>query len=287
MLTVHSVAELREKVIAAKAAGKKVGLVPTMGNLHEGHITLLREAKKQTEFTVVSIFVNPTQFGPNEDFDNYPRTLPDDQEKLAAAGLDLLFAPSIDEMYPNGPEPASKVIVPELSSILCGRNRPIHFTGVATVVSKLFNMALPDKAFFGEKDFQQLTVIKTFTKELCFPVEVIGVPTVRESNGLAMSSRNGYLSEAEKNQAGKIYQLLNATADALTQPEFIISKETIEDLCDKATIELADAGFEPDYFSICRRSDLMPAGSGDSELVILVAAKLGNARLIDNLQVNI
>lgn len=287
MLTVNSIAELREKVFAAKAAGKKVGFVPTMGNLHEGHITLVREARKTTDFTVCSIFVNPTQFGAGEDLDSYPRTLEADKEKLEAAGLDLLFAPSVEEMYPNGAEPVAKVIVPGLSDILCGRSRPIHFTGVATVVSKLFNMAQPDEAFFGEKDFQQLTVIKAFTKELCFPVKVVGVPTVRETNGLAMSSRNGYLSEEEKQQAGKIFQLLNATADAIRQPEFIISMETIQDLCDKAIIELAEAGFEPDYFSIRRQSDLQLPVSSDANLVILVAAKLGGARLIDNLKVDL
>lgn len=287
MKTVHTIHDLREAVKNAKAAGKKVGFVPTMGNLHDGHISLVDVARKHSDFTICSIFVNPTQFGANEDLDKYPRTLAEDQAKLEAAGLDLVFAPTVDEMYPNGTEMLAQVTVPGLSEILCGASRPNHFTGVATVVSKLFNMVQPDSAFFGEKDFQQLTVIRCMVSELAFPIEIVGVPTVREASGLAMSSRNGYLSNEDKEKAALLYQLLQKTAKQLQEDSFFPSEEAIQNLCDKAIEELAVAGFEPDYYSIRRQSDLKFPHSRDRDLVILLAAKLNGTRLIDNLKVSL
>ncbi|MBL4865009.1 MAG: pantoate--beta-alanine ligase, partial [Pseudomonadales bacterium] len=256
MELIKSLDDLRQKIREHKQQGKTVALVPTMGNLHEGHITLAREAKKIADIAVASIFVNPTQFGANEDLDSYPRTLEADGEKLAGAGLDLLFTPSVDTMYPNGLELQASVIVPGLSEELCGATRPGHFTGVATVVSKLFNLFQPDIALFGEKDFQQLMVIKRFSKELAFPIQIIGVPTVREDNGLAMSSRNGYLTVEEKQKAAMIYKTLQQAKEEIENPRFKLDEKSIRSLCDHAEMYLTENGFDPEYFTVRRAEDL-------------------------------
>jgi pantoate--beta-alanine ligase len=280
MRTVHTIAELRVQVAAWRRAGERVAFVPTMGNLHRGHIHLVEQARELAPRTVASIFVNPTQFGPNEDFAGYPRTLDGDSRQLTAAGLDLLFAPGVAEMYPRPLAEMTQVTVPELSGILCGASRPIHFRGVATVVSKLFNMVQPDVALFGEKDWQQLVVIRRLVTDLDFPIEIVGVPTVREADGLAMSSRNGYLSTEERAIAPTLYATLVASAERLRAGERDYARLTTE-----AKARLATAGFRPDYFEIRRAHDLQPPTDGDADLRILAAAGLGRARLIDNLAV--
>jgi len=280
MNTVFSVQELRQVIAGWRRDGATVAFVPTMGNLHDGHITLLRKARTLADRTVVSIFVNPIQFGRGEDYARYPSTLEADQEKLGAAGLDLLFAPNLDQLYPGGIEEDTRVTVPGLSTILCGQYRPGHFSGVATVVSKLFNNVQPDVALFGEKDYQQLLVIKRMVHDLLIPVEVVGQPIVRETDGLAMSSRNGYLNAEERSRAPLIFQTLNKAADRLrAQDGSLIAIETA------GMAELAAAGFRPEYLSIRRAADLSPPQAGDESLQILVAAWLGAARLIDNLRV--
>lgn len=278
MRTVNSTAELREQVGAWRRQGDKIAFVPTMGNLHAGHLALVERAKQHADRVVVSIFVNPLQFGPGEDFDSYPRTLAADAEKLEQVATDLLFAPSAAEVYPQGHAVASQIEVPEVSQGLCGESRPGHFAGVATVVAKLFNMVQPDVALFGEKDYQQLQVIRRMVADLCFPIEIIGVPTMREADGLAMSSRNGYLSSVERSAAPKLYQAL-----------LEVRQELVQGRADFATLEqqgialLEVAGFEPEYFSIRQAGSLQPAEPGMSELIILAASKLGKTRLIDNL----
>ena len=280
MRTVHTIAELRAQVAAWRQAGERVAFVPTMGNLHRGHIHLVERAREQAPRTVASIFVNPTQFGPNEDFAGYPRTLAEDARQLKAAGLDVLFAPPVAEIYPRPLEDMTAVTVPELSGILCGASRPTHFRGVATVVGKLFNMVQPDAALFGEKDWQQLMVIRRLVEDLNFPVEIIGVPTVREADGLAMSSRNRYLTPQERAIAPALYATLSASAQRLRAGE-----RDYQRLADEAKTALAAAGFRPDYFEIRRAGDLKPPSGEDTHLRILAAAWLGKARLIDNLAV--
>ncbi|RLT94738.1 pantoate--beta-alanine ligase [Ketobacter sp.] len=278
MKTVNSIEALRAAVKAQRMAGKRIGFVPTMGNLHAGHITLVTEGLRQADFMVSSVFVNPTQFGPNEDFDNYPRTLDADAAKLEAAGCHLLFAPPVDEMYPGDQDTWAKVVVTEITDRHCGAARPGHFDGVSTVVTKLFNIVKPDVALFGKKDFQQLAVIRRMTTALCFDIEVVGVDTVREANGLAMSSRNGYLSADEKNRGAKLYRCLCAAKEAIQQGE-----RDYMAVSQRANQELTGAGFEPEYFSVCRADTLEPATATDSDLVILAAARMGKARLIDNI----
>ena len=275
MLTVHSIAEVRDQVRAWKQAGQRIGFVPTMGNLHAGHISLVCEALKHSDRVVASVFVNPTQFGPSEDFDSYPRTLDADSRQLAEAGCHLLFAPSVDEMYPE--KNRTWVDVDDLGNYLCGASRPGHFRGVTTVVSKLLHIVQPDVACFGEKDFQQLAIIRRMVRDLFFPVEIIGVPTCREASGLAMSSRNGYLSDAEKAQAAEIHKVLQALkADIRVQSGDYRALES------KYSQTLESKGFKVDYLSIANADTLAPATLPDRHLVIAVAAKLGNTRLIDN-----
>lgn len=280
MKTVHSIAELRQQVRDWRQAGLRVGFVPTMGNLHAGHISLIDEARRHADKVVASIFVNPTQFGPSEDFDSYPRTLQADSEKLQAAQCDLLFAPSVDEMYPQ--KNRTWVDVDELGDHLCGASRPGHFRGVSTVVSKLFNIVLPDIACFGEKDFQQLAIIRRMVQDLFIPVQIIGVPTAREANGLAMSSRNGYLSAAQKDQASAIYATLQDLKARIQGGE-----RDFAALVKLGTDRLAQAGFAVDYLTISNADTLAPASSPDSHLLIAVAAKLGATRLIDNVTLSI
>lgn len=280
MRIITTIAELRAQVREWRARGERVGLVPTMGNLHAGHLRLVEALAARAERRVVSIFVNPTQFGAGEDFDSYPRTLEADCERLAPLGVDVVFAPSVAEVYPDGPELRTRVDVPALAGELCGRARPGHFAGVATVVTKLFNIVQPDVAAFGKKDYQQLQVIRTVVRDLNIPIAIVGVETEREPSGLAMSSRNGYLSADERERAGLIYRSLQAAAEALRAGRPVAEVERA------GRAQLDGAGFATDYFEVRRQLDLAPAGSEDAELVILVAARLGPARLIDNLELN-
>ncbi|KEF30315.1 Pantoate--beta-alanine ligase [Marinobacter nitratireducens] len=281
MRTVHSLKELRTILRGYRQQGKTIGLVPTMGNLHEGHISLVRKASEAADIVVTSIFVNPMQFGAGEDLDTYPRTLADDQEKLEAAGNTLVFAPTVDEIYPEGLASQTQVVVPDVSDGHCGASRPGHFEGVATVVTMLFNMVQPDLAVFGEKDFQQLAVIRKMTRDLMMPVEVIGAPTVREDDGLAKSSRNGYLSDKERQIAPAVYQTLQATARKLSD-----GRADFEALEQEAEASLTQAGLRPDYFNIVNSLTLKPAKPDDNDITLLVAAFLGTTRLIDNLTVS-
>lgn len=278
MQIVHTIAELRDWLSAWRRAGERIALAPTMGNLHAGHIRLVDEARRLAPRAVASIFVNPMQFGPQEDFDSYPRTLEEDSRKLEAVGLDLLFAPSLVEVYARPLESMTQVEVPGLSTILCGAFRPGHFRGVATVVAKLLNMVQPDAGVFGEKDWQQLIVIRRMVEDLNLPVEVVGVPTVREPDGLAMSSRNNYLLPAERAVAPGLYAVLNEAAERIGAGER--DYRTVQE---SALARLEEKGFKPDYFEVRRAYDLREPAEGDIELRILAAAWLGKARLIDNI----
>ncbi|MEH6395013.1 pantoate--beta-alanine ligase [Pseudoalteromonas sp.] len=282
MQSITEIKSLRSQIKAWRQAGLSVALVPTMGNLHQGHFSLVEKAKNMADKVVVSIFVNPMQFGVNEDLDNYPRTLVADKQGLAELGTDIVFTPTVETIYPNGLDAQSFVDVPGISMGYCGGSRPGHFRGVATVVTKLFNLVQPDYACFGEKDFQQLQVIKTMAHDLSIPVEIIGVATSREVSGLAMSSRNGYLSENQKETATELFRTLNWSAEQLNA-----GKRDFAEICQQATQRLQQAGLKPDYFEIAQRDTLKNATLNDSHLVILAAAFLGPVRLIDNLQVDI
>jgi len=277
MRTVHTVSELRVILGAQREKRKRISLVPTMGNLHEGHIALVEAARHQGDFVVTSIFVNPMQFGANEDLDTYPRTLTSDQEKLGEAGNDLVFAPSVSEVYPEGMDTHTQVVVPDLSERHCGVSRPGHFTGVATVVSMLFNMVQPDVAVFGEKDFQQLAIIRKMVRDQFIPVHIVGVSTRRAPDGLALSSRNGYLTPEQRAAAPALYRTLQDTAEAVRQGN------TDFPALEKAALEgLEKAGMRPDYFHIVNSDSLKPAAAGDPHITILGAVYLGKTRLIDN-----
>ncbi|MCK7549085.1 pantoate--beta-alanine ligase [Marinobacter koreensis] len=281
MRTIHSLKELRTILRGYRRQGKTIGLVPTMGNLHEGHISLVRKAVESADIVVTSIFVNPMQFGANEDLATYPRTLAEDQEQLEAAGNTLVFAPSAEEIYPEGLAQQTRVVVPEVSDGHCGASRPGHFEGVATVVTMLFNMVQPDLAVFGEKDYQQLAVIRKMVRDLMVPVEILGAPTVREEDGLAKSSRNGYLNEQERAIAPAVYRTLTTTAEKLAN-----GHTDFRALEKEAEQALSEAGLRPDYFNIVNSLTLKPATDGDRDLTLLVAAFLGTTRLIDNLSVS-
>ena len=282
METVSSLSGLRAVIGRWKRSGYTIALVPTMGNLHEGHISLLNHARECADRTVLSIFVNPIQFGKGEDYDKYPSTLADDKNKLEKYGLDLLFTPDLKQLYPVGTDIDTRINVPGLSNILCGESRPNHFSGVATVVTKLLSNVQPEMAFFGEKDYQQVLVIKRMTHDLCLPVDIVGLPIVREPDGLAMSSRNAYLAQNERRRAPEIYQTLKAAAESLRQ-----GKKGIDDIEQEALGRLEKAGFRPEYVSIRRTEDLGKPIAGDTRLSILIAAWLGRARLIDNLKVRV
>ena len=282
MNTVKTVRELRAAVARARSEGKRIGFVPTMGNLHSGHAALVAKAAQRVDFVVASIFVNPLQFGAGEDLDKYPRTLAADQEKLLEAGCHLLFAPTVEEMYPDGMAGQTRVSVPQLSEGLCGASRPGHFEGVATVVSKLFNMVQPDLAVFGQKDYQQLAVIRALVHDLNMPIQIIGEPTVRAADGLALSSRNGYLSEEQRAIAPVLYRSLCQIAQAIRNGERDYPKLVAEQ-----QQQLEAAGLRRDYLEIRQAQNLRPATAQDRELVILVAAYLGATRLIDNLHLDL
>nr|WP_298173572.1 pantoate--beta-alanine ligase [uncultured Pseudomonas sp.] len=278
MNTVKTVRELRAAVAQARAEGKQIGFVPTMGNLHAGHTALVEKATQRADFVVASIFVNPLQFGPNEDLDSYPRTLAADQEKLFEAGCNLLFTPDVEEMYPHGMAGQTRVSVAGVSEGLCGASRPGHFEGVATVVTKLFNLVQPDLAIFGQKDFQQLAVIRTLVHDLNMPIQIIGEPTVRADDGLALSSRNGYLNAEQRAAAPALYRSLVQMADAIRRGE-----RDYPTLIAAAQAQQVAAGFRPDYLEVRESNNLRPASKDDRQLVILVAAFIGSTRLIDNL----
>jgi pantoate--beta-alanine ligase len=279
MDTVTTNAAVRERVRRWRADGVRIAFVPTMGNLHPGHISLIEAARRGAARFIASIFVNPMQFGPNEDFAHYPRTASKDAQMLGAAGCDLMFMPDVREIYPDGFERGTRVEVPELSRILCGQFRPGHFEGVTTVVAKLFNIVEPDVAVFGEKDYQQLTIIRRMVADMCYPIEVVAAPTVREADGLAMSSRNQYLTAAQRQIAPRLYAALQAAVQRLTaahQDYAAIEREGI--------LALETAGMEPEYFAIRTASTLSAPQESAEALVVLAAARLGKARLIDNLK---
>ena len=275
-------AQLQRALRDERAKGNRIAFVPTMGNLHEGHLDLVRRARELCDIVVVSIFVNPMQFGPNEDLDAYPRTLTADKEKLFAEGVQYLFAPEAGEIYPEGLEVQSAVSVPQLSDTLCGATRPGHFTGVATVVTKLFNIVQPDVAVFGEKDFQQLSIIRKMVVDLCLPIEIVGVPTTRDEDGLALSSRNGYLTAQEREKAPLLNQLLTECREAIA-----CGFDNYRELEAHAKLKLIQAGFEPDYFEIRDARTLGEVSEQTEEVAILAAARLGKPRLIDNVRLNL
>jgi pantoate--beta-alanine ligase len=282
MQIVSDVTQLRSTIKNWKQQGLTVSFVPTMGNLHRGHFSLVEKAQQMADKVVVSIFVNPMQFGQNEDLDSYPRTLQDDSSGLIEQGADLLFTPSVDTIYPKGLAAQSYIDVPGVTDGHCGASRPGHFRGVATIVNKLFNLVQPDIACFGKKDFQQLAVIKTMVDDLSMPIEIIGIETKRESSGLAMSSRNNYLSDAEKQQASQLYQIIKETELALKE-----DNSNIANITKIAKLKIEQQGFVFDYFNICHAKSLKPAEQNDKDLVILAAVYLSNVRLIDNLQLSI
>lgn len=282
MNTVKTVRELRAAVARARSEGKRIALVPTMGNLHAGHAALVTKASQRADFVVASIFVNPLQFGPSEDLDKYPRTLAADQEKLLGAGCHLLFAPTVEEMYPDGMEGQTRLHVTGVSEGLCGGSRPGHFDGVATVVCKLFNMVQPDIALFGEKDFQQLAVIRKLVRDLNLPIQIFGEPTVRAEDGLALSSRNGYLTEEQRAVAPVLQRTLKQLAERIRHGE-----RDYPALLAEGRQQIEAAGLRIDYLEARESAGLRPATAQDHQLVILVAAFLGSTRLIDNLAFHI
>ncbi|GGE54399.1 pantothenate synthetase [Halopseudomonas oceani] len=279
MNTLHTIAQVRAAVSRARQEGKRIGMVPTMGNLHAGHIALVEKALQRTDYVVVSIFVNPMQFGPGEDLDSYPRTLAEDQKKLLDVGAHLVFAPTASEMYPEGMEGHTRVSVPVVSEGLCGGSRPGHFEGVATVVSKLLNIVGPDVAVFGQKDYQQLAVIRKMAHDLCLPVQIMGHPTIRAEDGLALSSRNGYLSAEQRAIAPILQRTLQQIA-----AEVQGGRNDYAQIITEASQRLSDAGMRPDYLDLRNAENLAPVSDDTAELVVLAAAYLGTTRLIDNLE---
>ena len=278
MNTVKNLQQLRAAISRARSEGKRIAFVPTMGNLHAGHIALIQHATERADFVVASIFVNPLQFGANEDLDSYPRTLAADQSKLLEAGCNLLFTPDAQEMYPQGMAQQTIVSVPGVSAGLCGDSRPGHFDGVATIVCKLFNMVQPDIALFGEKDFQQLAVIRKMVADLNIPVHIFGVPIVRDHDGLALSSRNGYLSAQQRAAAPALQQCLQALKAQIKN-----GRRDYATLFEQFKTDLQAAGFRLDYVELRDALSLQPAAMDSTQLVLLAAAYLGSTRLIDNL----
>ncbi|MGO2243245.1 MAG: pantoate--beta-alanine ligase [Halomonas sp.] len=280
MRTLRDIDQLRSILREHRLNGQRIALVPTMGNLHAGHLALIACARQHADIVVASLFVNPMQFGPGEDLDGYPRTFSADQTQLSDAGCDVLFAPTVSALYPNGLDAQTRVHVPVVGEGLCGGSRPGHFDGVSTVVSMLFSLVQPDIACFGEKDYQQLAVIRKMVRDLHMPIDIIGVPIVRADDGLALSSRNGYLSEQERAAAPALYRTLCSLRDALERGD------PIEAALRQGTAALSDAGFTPDYLEL-RELMLGPISGGTHHSVLLAAAKLGPARLIDNLRVEL
>ncbi|GKX44331.1 pantothenate synthetase [Pectobacterium carotovorum subsp. carotovorum] len=282
MLIIETPLLLRREIRRWRQEGKRIALVPTMGNLHDGHMTLVDEARARADIVIVSVFVNPMQFERPDDLARYPRTLQEDCEKLNRRGADLVFAPSPDVIYPNGLESQTFVDVPGLSSLLEGASRPGHFRGVATIVSKLFNLVQPDVACFGEKDYQQLALIRQLVRDMGYDIDIIGVPIVRAKDGLALSSRNGYLSAEERQRASHVYQVMMDMATQLDNGD-----RQIDTLLGQAADKLREAGFTPDELFIRDADTLQPLNAASTRAVILMAAWLGKARLIDNHQVDL
>ena len=282
MNTYHKIIELRRILKENRRLGKRIGFVPTMGNLHDAHIELVRQAKQNNDVVVCSIFVNPLQFGANEDLEKYPRTLAADAEKLEAVGCDFLFNPLVGEMYPNGLDQQTRVVCPTMTDVLCGASRPGHFEGVTTVVAKLFNIVQPDEVYFGLKDFQQLAVIRRMVEDLCMDISIVGVPTVREPDGLAMSSRNGFITADERSRVTVLSQTLHWIADEIRSGSVAFS-----DLEDQGKQRIAEQGFPVDYLVISNSTSLAPAEPGDKEITILGAMFTEGARLIDNLSISL
>ncbi len=284
MILVQSVAELKTEVARLRAAGRRIAFVPTMGNLHAGHRYLMEQARRHADAVVASIYVNPLQFGPQEDFSGYPRTPEQDRKLLEDARVEVLFLPDDAVIYPRGRAASTRVEVPGVSDVLCGAARPGHFRGVATVVQRLFHLVTPDVALFGKKDYQQLLVIRLMTADFGLPIEIVGIDTVRDADGLAMSSRNGYLTPAERRSAPRLYAAIQTLAGQIAGQ--VMPAEGFVRLESQAAGQLESAGFRPDYVSVRRRQDLAIPGPGDRQLVILAAAWLGRARLIDNLELD-
>jgi pantoate--beta-alanine ligase len=278
MIEVTTGAQLRAEIGTRRARGERIGFVPTMGNLHAGHRALMEAARGLADVVVASIYVNPLQFGPTEDFAAYPRTPADDRALLVDTQVAVLFAPEEREIYPRGRDRQTQVEVPGLSDTLCGASRPGHFRGVTTVVARLFNLVAPDVAVFGKKDFQQLMIIRLMVADLGMPIEIVGVDTVREPDGLALSSRNSYLSRDERRTAPVLHRTLQ-------QLRRRVEQGTPTGEAEAAAVEaLRDAGLQPDYVSVRRSSDLNVPQAGDKSLIVLAAARLGRTRLIDNVQ---
>ncbi len=278
----YSVSELRQYIQRWKDHQQSIAFIPTMGNLHQGHMSLIEKGQSLCDRSICSIFVNPMQFGPNEDFNHYPRTLEQDIERLESVACDLVYMPTASELYPQGLEKISQIIVTDLTESFEGAHRPGHFTGVATIVAKLFNIVKPDISVFGKKDYQQYRVIKKMAQDLNLDVEIIGQETTREPSGLATSTRNQYLSEEQKSKAALIYWTLQSASDKITGGESnfaLIEKQAID--------SLDQAGFETDYFNVCNADTLKPATSGDKKLVILVTTRLGDTRLLDNIEIDL
>jgi len=278
----NSISELRQYVQHWKDHKQSIAYVPTMGNLHAGHLSLITKGQSLCDRSICSIFVNPMQFGPNEDFNHYPRTLDADIGLLESVGCDLVYLPTASELYPQGLGNISQIIVTDLTDTFEGAHRPGHFTGVATIVAKLFNIVKPNISVFGKKDFQQYCVIKKMTRDLNLDVEIIGQETTREASGLATSSRNQYLSDDQKKQAALIYQTLQESAARIGAGE-----TNFKELEKQGTERLNQAGFDTDYFSICNADTLKSATADDKKLVILVTARLGETRLLDNIEVDL
>lgn len=282
VLIIETLPLLRQQIRRLRMEGKRVALVPTMGNLHDGHMKLVDEAKARADVVVVSIFVNPMQFDRPEDLARYPRTLQEDCEKLNKRKVDLVFAPSVKEIYPNGTETHTYVDVPGLSTMLEGASRPGHFRGVSTIVSKLFNLVQPDIACFGEKDFQQLALIRKMVADMGFDIEIVGVPIMRAKDGLALSSRNGYLTAEQRKIAPGLYKVLSSIADKLQAGE-----RDLDEIITIAGQELNEKGFRADDIQIRDADTLLEVSETSKRAVILVAAWLGDARLIDNKMVEL
>ena len=282
METARNTEALRARIGAWRRAGEQIAFVPTMGNLHAGHLALVRHARSCADRVVVSVFVNPMQFGPREDLASYPVTLAADQAALEQASADLLYLPGMADIYPDGVERTTRVVVPGLNAMLEGEHRPTHFDGVSTVVAKLFNQVAPDSAVFGEKDFQQLLLIRRMVADLCMPIRIDSVATVREPDGLALSSRNSYLDPAARGLAPQLYQTLLDVRGVVEGGE-----RDFAGLEQAALAQLAEAGFDPDYVSIRRVADLARPAAGDQALIVLAAATVGRARLIDNVRISV
>ena len=282
MRIIETIADIRSLVFEARAEGVRVGFVPTMGNLHAGHMSLVAASKSRTNFTVVSVFVNPFQFSQGEDFGTYPRTKEADVDQLARAGVDVLFLPEAKTIYPGGTESITRVEVPGLGHELCGAFRPHFFRGVCTVVNLLLNIVAADVAFFGEKDYQQLIIVKRMVRDLHIPTEIVGLATIREKDGLAMSSRNAYLGEHQRACAPALYHTLGTLASGL------VAGERDYGTAEKVAIQsLKESSFEPDYVSVRNAFDLSSPAPSNRELIVLGAAWLGSTRLIDNVRVRL